>query len=47
MLTSVSILVRVLGYVVSSVGIWGSVGGGSVSALGDVVVSSEGGVRAR
>ena len=43
-LISVSVLV---GDVVSFLGVWGDVGGGSVGDLGDVVVSSEGEVGGR
>ena len=46
-LTSVSVLVGVIRDVVSFLGVWGDVGGGSVGDLGDVVVSSEGEVGGR
>ena len=46
-LTSVSVLVGVIRGVVSLLGVWGDVGGWSVGALGDVVVSSEGEVGGR
>ena len=46
-LISVSLLVVVIRDVVSFLGVWGDVGGGSVGDLGDVVVSSEGEVGGR
>ena len=47
MLASVSVLGGVMREVVSFVGVWGDVGGGSGDDLRGVVVSPEGGVRGK